>query len=103
MDKKRLWYVKFIKSFAWEKCSESYMASINGLCEECLKAGKITPAEEVHHKIKLTPANVNNPAIALNWSNLEGLCKECHMNKHRKSKRWKVDKDGNVTLEGSPG
>lgn len=98
MDSKREWYTKFIKSFAWEKCSESYMTYVNGLCEECRRNGKLTPAEEVHHKIKLTPLNVNNPEISLNWDNLEALCKECHMKKHRKTKRWKVDEEGNVTL-----
>ena len=98
MDIKREWYIKFIKSFVWEKCAEGYMTYVNGLCEECLRQGKIKPAQEVHHKIKLTPANVNNPEISLNWKNLEALCKECHMKEHRKPKRWAVDENGNVTI-----
>ena len=72
------------------------------MCEECKRNGKLTPAQEVHHKIKLTPANVNNPEISLNWKNLEALCKDCHLNKHRKKKRWSVDEDGNVLLERPP-
>ena len=98
MDKKQDWYTKFIKSFAWEKCSESYMNSVNGLCERCKRDGKLKPAKEVHHKVKLTPSNVNNPTISLNWDNLEALCKECHMKEHRKPKRWAVDENGNVTI-----
>ena len=102
MDKKRDWYVKFIKTFAWEKTSESYMTSVNGLCEECKRNGRLTPAVEVHHKIKLTPINVNDPEISLNWENLEALCKDCHLNKHRKKKRWSVDECGNVLLKDPP-
>jgi len=36
----------------------------------------------VHHKIKLTPYNVNNPEVALNWENLQLLCIDCHNREH---------------------
>ena len=62
----------------------------------------IVPAAEVHHKIHLTPENINRPEIALNWTNLIALCKDCHMIVHRKQKRWTVDKDGNVTPVDPP-
>ena len=99
MDKKRTWYEKFIKSGAWADCSDSYKIFVGGLCERCKKQGKTVPADEVHHKIKLTPANVGRPEISLNWDNLEALCKNCHMKEHRKTKRWRVDEEGNVTLD----
>ena len=72
------------------------------LCEDCLAKGLIKRAEEVHHKIKLTPENINNPEITLSWSNLRALCKDCHLNVHRKPKRWRVDENGEVTLKGPP-
>lgn len=69
---------KFYKSKAWQKCRDGYIASVNGLCEECLKENKITPGYIVHHKVELTPDNINNPDITLNWDNLEYCCQDCH-------------------------
>ena len=94
---------KFYTSPAWKKCARSYRASVGGLCERCRDRGLIVPCEEVHHKIKLTPANINRPEVALNWANLVALCKDCHMEVHRKQKRWTVDADGNVTPRDPPG
>ena len=101
--KKKSFAADFYKSKAWQHCSRSYMKSVGGLCEECKRRGLIVPATEVHHKEKLTPENINRPEIALNWANLEALCDECHDKKHRKKKRWRVDEEGNVTLEDPPG
>ena len=55
------------------------------------------PAEEVHHKIKLTPENLANPGIALNHANLEALCKDCHQAEH-KQRRWVCDASGTVRV-----
>ena len=87
---------------AWRKCATAYRRSVGGLCEKCRQSGLIVPAEEVHHKIKLTPETINRPEIALNWQNLIALCKDCHLKEHRKEKRWRVDADGNVTPAGGP-
>ena len=92
----------FYTSPAWKRCARGYRRSVGGLCEECRRNGRITPAAEVHHKIKLTPENINKPEIALNWRNLIALCKDCHMKIHRKQKRWTVDADGNVTAGDPP-
>ena len=78
-------------------CAKGYRKKVGGLCERCMKKGLIVQGEEVHHKIKLTPENLKNPDIALNWKNLELLCKNCHMEEH-KGTRWRVDKDGRVEL-----
>ena len=56
----------------------------------------------MHHKIKLTPENINRPEVALNWRNLIALCKDCHLKEHRKEKRWTIDADGVVTLKDPP-
>ena len=99
--KKKTFADAFYKSQAWMNCARAYRRSVGGLCERCNQAGLITPAEEVHHKIKLTPENISRPEIALSWGNLIALCKDCHMKEHRKKKRWTVDDDGNVT-PGTP-
>lgn len=45
-----------------------------GLCEECHEAlGYI-----VHHRTELTPENISDPAVTLDPSNLEYVCKDCH-------------------------
>ena len=92
----------FYTSAAWTRCARGYRRSVGGLCERCRKRGLVVPAEEVHHKIHLTPENINKPEIALNWRNLEALCKDCHMQQHRKQKRWTVDEEGNVTPTDPP-
>lgn len=87
----------FYKSKRWQAVRNAYAKSVGFLCEECLKKGKYTPLEEVHHKIHLTPQNINDPSIALNFDNLEGLCRECHRQKHSGHEtRYKVDAFGHV-------
>ena len=82
----------FYKSAAWQTCRASYWRKAGGLCEDCLKFGRITPGVEVHHKIELTPDNIGNPAVTLNHANLVLLCHDCHMARHKGStKRYRVD------------
>ena len=88
----------FYSSGAWRRCRALYSQKVGGLCEECLKKGLIVPGTEVHHKIHLTPENVNDPNVALNFDNLELLCGECHKNAHRKKKRYSVGSDGTLTI-----
>jgi len=76
--------IKFYNSKEWKKCREAYKQSVNGLCERCLANGKYVAGEEVHHKIYLTPENINDPYIALSFSNLELLCQSCHSIEHNR-------------------
>ena len=88
---------KFYSSEAWNQCRESYRKSRGGLCEECLKQGIFTPGEIVHHKVKLSPDNIGEPNVTLNWSNLELVCRLCHAKIHGyKPKRYTVDTFGRV-------
>jgi len=72
---------EFAKSFynskAWKECREAYKRSVYGLCERCGQ-----PGDEVHHKIYLTPENINDPYITLSFENLELLCSSCHSIEH---------------------
>lgn len=98
----RPWAKKFYKSKAWKLCRESYIASVHGLCETCLKKNKVKPGYIVHHTIKLTPENINDPAIALNHKLLRYDCLDCHnedeLNEHgfKSSARCTFDIEGNV-------
>ena len=51
----------------------------------------------MHHKIPLTPENVTDPDITLNWDNLMLLCRDCHAAVHKPQKRYTVDELGRVT------
>ena len=87
----------FYTSAPWIKTRKAYAKSKGNLCERCLKKGLIVPAQIVHHKIYLTDENIENPEIALNWNNLECLCKSCHELEHSKTKkRFTVDQYGRV-------
>ena len=72
------WAEHFYNSKAWKRCRAGFIAQrLNidgGCCEVCNRAqGYI-----VHHRIHLTPTNINDPSIALDWSNLQYVCKDCH-------------------------
>lgn len=87
----------FYGSTAWKAARKAYWQKRGGLCERCLAKGIIQPGEHVHHKIELTPANVNNPRIALSADNLELLCRACHEQTYG-ARRWRVDPDGVVDV-----
>ena len=91
------WAESFYNSTAWKKCRSSYLEHVGGLCEECLMLGLYTPAELVHHITPLTPANINDPAVSLNYANLRAVCRECHAKAHgARQRRYKVDELGRV-------
>ena len=58
----------------WLKLRER-KAIINPLCEECLRQGKITVMQQVHHII---PFKGRHDPLRLDWNNLESLCRACH-------------------------
>lgn len=89
------WAKRFYKSAAWKKCRDAFFAARFGLCERCGGPGKI-----VHHKIWLTPNNIDDPAVSLNWDNLELLCQKCHNEEHHAkepvAKGLRFDEEGNL-------
>ncbi len=97
----------FYSSGAWKRCRRDYADSVGNMCERCRKKGLIVVGTrarplEVHHRIPLTLENIGNPAVTLNWNNLELLCKDCHEEeRQRRQQRWRVDADGKVTARGT--
>ncbi len=68
----------FYNSKKWKQCKTAYKVERilidGGLCESCKeKLGYI-----VHHTVRLTPENINNPEITLNHKLLKYDCKDCH-------------------------
>lgn len=77
VDNVKEWAKPFYKSKAWRNCRDAYFISKHGLCERCGRPGLI-----VHHRIYLTPQNINDPNATLSWDNLELLCQDCHNKEH---------------------
>lgn len=94
----------FYNSSRWQNTRKAYMRMGQGLCERCLAKGIYKPAEIVHHKVHLSPANIDDPSITLDYGNLERLCRDCHAEAHPEiygsetecMMRVGFDKDGNV-------
>lgn len=76
----------FYNSKQWRRCREAYIAmrrSIDGgMCESCHE----TTGYIVHHKIELTPDNITNPDISLNFDNLKYDCHICHNKEGKENK-----------------
>ena len=62
---------------AWQKVRAAFLQA-HPLCELCQSEGRLTPAELVHHKVKLTDGGTNEP------SNLCAICSVCHSRLHAK-------------------
>lgn len=87
------WAERFYNSTAWKKCREAYKAMVHYQCEMCGGVGEI-----VHHKDTLTPDNISNPDVTLNFRNLRLLCRKCHGSMHGNAATMEgvfFDADGN--------
>ena len=71
----------FYNSKAWKQVRDAVLKRDLYLCVNCGQ-----PAEEVHHKIHLSPTNINDSHIALNCDNLVSLCRACHFDIHKEDK-----------------
>ena len=93
---------RFYKSKQWQACRLAYAKKVGGLCEQCLKNGLYNPGVIVHHKIHITPENIQIPEITMNFENLELLCRDCHAAMHSSGiKRYEVDELGRVTVRNN--
>jgi 5-methylcytosine-specific restriction endonuclease McrA len=97
---KKHWAAFFYSSQQWQHTRDYVFKRDKGLCQDCLKKNKVTPAEEVHHIKPITPDNIMDPSITLNENNLISLCKECHKARHgARDYRYTVDEFGRVTIK----
>ena len=91
---------RLYKSKQWQNTRAAYASSKRGLCERCLAKGIYSPGEIVHHWIYISQKNINDPAITLNWDNLELVCRNCHAAEHEQRKRrYRFDEAGKVIIK----
>ena len=74
-----------------------------GMCETCHEV----PGYIVHHKEELTPKNINNSDVALNFDNLKYDCHICHNKENKQEEinglvRVEFDEEGNVICQAPP-
>lgn len=71
-------YAAFYNSVEWRALRNLKFAEANGLCEFCIKNGKITAGKEIHH---LEPID-KSWGRRYDINNLACLCSDCHNKAH---------------------
>jgi 5-methylcytosine-specific restriction protein A len=72
-------YGRFVRSpdhdqtygYRWRQIRNLYISK-HPLCENCLKTGVLTPADEVHHIVPIDQGGTHAD------ENLQALCQSCH-------------------------
>lgn len=82
----------FYKSKDWKLLRLEALQRDNYLCVECLKNGKITPADTVHH---IKPLRIDQTG-AEDLNNLETVCRACHNKLHRERPKTLAKKKQNI-------
>ena len=72
------WSIAFYNSKLWKQQRRFALQRDGYSCRDCSSR-----AEEVHHIIELTPANISDYDISLNLDNLVSLCFDCHQKRHK--------------------
>ncbi len=68
----------FYQSRAWQAVRRQALIRDHGLCQDCLKEQRVTPAETVHHIVSVR----DDWSLRLVLSNLLSLCFGCHNKRH---------------------
>lgn len=81
--------VAFYHTTAWQHVRRLALERDKYLCQDCLRRGKITKANTVHHIEPIrTIKNRKNEIIKTGWqkrldlNNLEAICPACHNAEH---------------------
>ena len=102
----------FYHSLAWKRTQAAYMKTpiVRGcgvcpplMCESCFDRGILRPAAIVHHKVHLTPANIGDPSVTLDQSNLMRVCRDCHAELHRHDRPYGGGPHGTFVAFDEPG
>ena len=76
---------KIYNSRQWRKVRETKMKECGGLCEMCLKEGRIVKADVVDHIVEL-----KDGGCAFCLENLQCLCNACHAKKTARAREGRV-------------
>ena len=87
------WAKEFYHSREWKELRGYVLKRDHYACVRC--GGRGT---EVHHIVRLTPANIMDRGVSLNPNNLELLCDACHKDEHF-SERQRMKSDTRAKQE----
>jgi 5-methylcytosine-specific restriction enzyme A len=76
----------FYRSTKWKKKRERILKRDKYLCQECLKYGRNTEANVVHHIIEIE----DEPGLKLESTNLVSVCRSCHNKIHPEKGGYRV-------------
>lgn len=79
---------KYYNTSQWKKLRSAYLME-HPLCEMCLKEGKTTPTQEIHHikEILSGADDLERKDLAFNYSNLMALCEYHHHQIHNNKRK----------------
>ena len=82
---------KFYNSAKWQKLREEFIR-LHPLCEQCLSEGKVTAADQVHHKRSPFDykSGIINWELGLDPDNLESICAYHHGLEHGGGENYKT-------------
>jgi 5-methylcytosine-specific restriction protein A len=80
-------YQEIYQDKRWRRLRAAKLRA-NPLCERCEARGRVTPTEEVHHKIPFDQGTTAEEIeeLAFDWDNLMSVCDPCHNEEHEKIK-----------------
>lgn len=78
-NRKDTQYQAIYVSTRWKRVRKVALTKANGLCEVCIKQGKIKYSDEVHHIIPIK----DDISKAYSLDNLICLCRSCHREAHK--------------------
>lgn len=76
-------YVRLIHSRRWLRLRRAVLEA-HPVCQDCLAAGRLSPATEVHHvrPVEDAPTRAGKEERMYDPSNLRALCRPCHRAAH---------------------
>ena len=80
-------YIKLIHTQRWLRLRRDKLTA-QPLCEECRKAGLVTAATEVHHRVPVEYglSYWQKERLMFDAGNLVALCHDCHVKAHMEGK-----------------
>ena len=87
-------YQRLLNSRRWWEVKRMVWQRANGLCEECLKQGIVTPGVDCHHirPVESAHSPQEMEALCFNTDNIRLLCVPCHIRIHQEMRSHTKDK-----------
>ena len=87
---------QYYNTSQWHKLRDYYIKN-HPFCERCAENGKVTLAQQVHHKIEFMNGFTDEDRwrLLLDEDNLQSLCTKCHTDIHNQRNKKKKDNEQN--------